>query len=338
MSFPRDALNRPLKDLRVSVTDRCNLRCGYCMPADVFGHDYPFLNEVDILDFKEIARLCRLFVQCGVKKIRITGGEPLLRSHLPNLIDSLANIDGVEDLALTTNGLRLKEMALPLKNAGLGRVTVSLDALSGKIAKQLNGRADSAERTLSGIMAAQDAGLSVKVNAVIQKGLNEGEILPLAKRFKGTGVTLRFIEFMDVGNHNGWREDLVFKSDEVLDVLKQEFPIEPIPPNYIGEVATRYSYSDGQGELGVVSSVSQPFCGDCSRARLTADGKLVTCLFAKDGHDLAHAMRCGADDETLLGMILNIWRGRSDRYSEQRVDNLKKSNHRSKVEMSYLGG
>ncbi len=308
------------------------------MPADVFGKDYPYLGEREILNFTEVTRLSRLFVQCGVKKIRVTGGEPLLRSHLPKLVDGLANIEGLEDLALTTNGLRLKEMALPLKNAGLQRVTVSLDALSSKISKQLNGRADSAERTLSGILAAQGTGLDVKVNAVIQRGLNDGEVLPLAKKFKGTGVTLRFIEFMDVGNHNGWRRDLVFTADEIMQVLKGEFSLVEIPPHYIGEVAKRYSYSDGQGELGIISSVSQPFCGDCSRARLTADGKLVTCLFAKGGRDLGQAMRNGADDETLVDRILKVWSLRSDQYSEQRFEDLRKSRLRTKVEMSYVGG
>ena len=308
------------------------------MPAEVFGKDYPYLDKQEILNFAEITRLSQLFVQCGVKKVRLTGGEPLLRPGLPSLIDRLANIDGLEDLALTTNGLRLKEMALPLKNAGLQRVTVSLDALSSEISKQLNGRGDSAEKTLAGIFAAQGAGLGVKVNAVIQKGVNEGEILPLAKKFKGTGITLRFIEFMDVGNHNGWQSDLVFTADEIMQVLEEEFSLEEAPPQYVGEVAKRFSYCDGQGELGIIPSVSQPFCGDCSRARLTADGKLVTCLFASGGRDLGHALRHGMDDDALLERIQGVWSLRDDRYSEKRFEDLRKSTRHTKVEMSYVGG
>jgi len=308
------------------------------MPATIFGPDYPFLPDGDMLDFEEISRLCRLFVECGVEKIRLTGGEPLLRPRLPDLVAKLAAIDGVKDLALTTNGLRLNEWVVPLREAGLRRVTVSLDALSKDVAKRLNGRADSVERTLTGIAAAQDAGLGIKVNTVVQRGLNEGEILPLARKFKGTSVTLRFIEFMDVGNCNGWREEDVVRSEEILEVLGKEFALEAIPPNYLGEVAQRYRYTDGSGEIGVISSVSQPFCGDCSRARLTADGKLVTCLFAKDGHDLRPPLRNGVEDDALLALIQATWVARMDRYSERRNEMLQRSTSRSKVEMSYVGG
>ena len=241
------------------------------MPAKVFGPNYPFLPNGDMLDFKEITRLCRLFADCGVQKIRLTGGEPLLRPDLPDLVANLAEINGVEDLALTTNGLRLKDWAIPLRDAGLSRVTVSLDALSKNIAARLNGRADSVERTLAGIAASQEAGLEIKVNTVVQRNLNEEEILPLARNFKGTGVILRFIEFMDVGNCNGWKEENVVSSEEILDVLGKEFSLEAVPSNYFGEVARRYRYEDGSGEVGVISSVSQPFCGACSRARLTAE-------------------------------------------------------------------
>ncbi|MBL62351.1 MAG: GTP 3',8-cyclase MoaA [Opitutae bacterium] len=336
MSLPRDILNRPIGDLRISVTDRCNLRCSYCMPAEIFGVNYPFLPDRKILRFDEIERLCRLFVRCGARKVRLTGGEPLLRPNLTELVGKLAKIDDLLDLALTTNGLGLREHASSLRKAGLQRVTVSLDALSDDLVRKLGG-GGSVEKVLDGIAAAKEAGLEVKVNSVILRGLNDGEILPLAKRFRGGGVVLRFIEFMDVGNHNGWQEDSVVTSREVLDILGKEFGFEEVAPSYVGEVAKRYRYLDGGGEFGLVSSVSHPFCGDCSRARLTADGKLVTCLFAKDGHDLLASMRGGASDADLLRTIKGVWVARKDRYSEQRADGTKRS-AKAKVEMSYVGG
>lgn len=308
------------------------------MPAKVFGSDYAFLPASETLYFDEITRLCHLFVRCGVKKLRITGGEPLLRNGLTDLVGKLAQIEGVEDLALTTNGVRLKEWALPLREAGLDRVTVSLDTLSKVVAKQLNGRADSVTRTLAGIEAARDAGLGVKVNAVIQRDWNNDEILPLAKRFKGSGITLRYIEYMDVGNCNGWKDEDVVSSEEILGILGKVFALEAMPPQYGGEVARRFRYLDGSGEIGLVSSVTQPFCGDCSRARLTADGKLVTCLFAKEGHDLRKVLRQGAGDDELLEIIQSIWEKRSDRYSELRHEMLNRPKLRSKMEMSYVGG
>ena len=338
MTYPRDTLNRPLRDLRISVTDRCNLRCGYCMPAEIFGPDYLFLPKDETLDFDEISRLGQLFVQCGVQKFRLTGGEPLLREGLPDLVGMLAKIEGLQDLALTTNGLRLGKMAIPLRDAGLRRVTVSLDALSGETAMQLNGGSESTSKTLAGIEAAQDAGLAVKINAVIMRGINEQEILPLAKRFRGSGVTLRFIEYMDVGNYNGWHGEDVVSSGEILALLEKEFELEAVPPLYLGEVAKRHQYTDGSGEVGFISSVSEPFCGDCSRARLTADGKLVTCLFAKDGYDLREPLRGGLGDNDLLKIIQAIWGARKDRYSEQRHRRLSRSGDETKVEMSYVGG
>ncbi len=308
------------------------------MPAEVFGPDYSFLPDGDMLDFEEITRLCRLFAQSGVEKIRLTGGEPLLRPRLPELVTMLAEIGGVEDLTLTTNGLRLSDYANALRESGLQRVTISLNTLSKDIAKRLNGRGDSVERTLAGIAAAQDAGLGIKVNTVIRRGLNEREILPLAQRFRGTGITLRFIEFMDVGNHNDWDKQNVIGSDEILEILETECSLEAVAPAYIGEVAKRYRYTDGSGEIGLVTSITQPFCVDCSRARLTADGKLVTCLFAKEGHELRPLLRNGVDDDALLAHIRAIWGDRMDRYSEQRHNGLVDSNPETKVEMSYVGG
>ncbi|MBG30666.1 MAG: GTP 3',8-cyclase MoaA [Opitutae bacterium] len=338
MTFPKDNLNRPLRDLRISVTDRCNLRCEYCMPAEIFGPDYPFLPKGDILAFGEISRLANLFVKCGVEKIRLTGGEPLLRDRLPDLVSELAKIDGLHDLALTTNGLRLEAFAIPLRDAGLQRVTVSLDALSRETAKRLNGSFESTNHTLNGIAAAKEAGLEVKINTVIKRGVNEHEILPLANRFRGSGTCVRFIEYMDAGNYNGWDGQDVVRSNEVLDLLKNEHPLEAVPPRYQGEVAKRYKYLDGAGEVGFISSVSEPFCGDCCRARLTADGKLVTCLFAKNGHDLRVPLRDGLCDKDLLEIIKKVWRLRQDRYSELRHQGMSDSGEETKVEMSYVGG
>ena len=305
------------------------------MPAEIFGPDYLFLPKGETLDFDEISRLGQLFVQCGVQKFRLTGGEPLLRDGLPDLVGMLAKIEGLRDLALTTNGLLLGKMAIPLRDAGLRRVTVSLDALSGETAMQLNGGSESTSKTLAGIEVAQDAGLAVKINAVIMRGINEQEILPLAKRFRGSGVTLRFIEYMDVGTLNDWKLEQVVSANEIVELIRQKFPAEPVGSTYPGEVAKRYHYKDGQGEFGVISSVSQPFCGDCSRMRLSSEGKVVTCLFAESGTDLRKGLRNGSTDDEIKDTIIGIWGRREDRYSEERSEETVK---RKKVEMYHIGG
>jgi cyclic pyranopterin phosphate synthase len=330
-----DSLGRSLRDLRVSVTDRCNFRCVYCMPKDVFGRDYPFLPHADLLTFEEITRLAGLFKAHGVEKIRLTGGEPLLRRNVERLVEMLAGIGGL-DLTLTTNGSLLAKKARALKAAGLNRVTVSLDALDDGIFRAMNDADFPVARVLEGIDAAADAGLApIKINAVVKRGVNEREILPLARRFRGTGHILRFIEYMDVGHTNGWRMDDVVPSAEVLRTIGAELPLEPVDPNYHGEVAERWRYADGAGEIGVISSVTQAFCRDCTRARLSTEGRLYTCLFATQGFDLRTLLRDGSSDERISDSIAAIWQQRGDRYSEIR------SEHTAalpKIEMSYIGG
>jgi GTP 3',8-cyclase len=329
-----DTFGRPLRDLRISVTDRCNFRCVYCMPKEVFGHDYRFLPRRELLTFEEIERVSRVFVALGVHKLRITGGEPLLRRDLEVLIGQLAAL-GDLDLTLTTNGALLAQKAQALADAGLTRVTVSLDSLDDEVFRAMNDVDFPVARVLGGIDAAAAAGLPVKVNVVVKRGLNESSILDIARRFRGTGHVVRFIEFMDVGATNGWRLDDVVPAAEIVQMIGAELPLEPVEPDYRGEVAQRYRYRDGSGEIGVIASVTQPFCGDCTRARLSADGKLYTCLFAIRGHDLRAALRAGADDAQLDDAIRAVWERRTDRYSELRTE---KTSQLRKVEMSYIGG
>ncbi len=334
-----DSFNRPLRDLRISVTDRCNFRCAYCMPAEIFGESYQFLPKGEILTFEEITRLSRLFVGLGVNKLRITGGEPLLRTNLHRLIAMLAAIDSDLDLTLTTNAYLLPQQAQQLKDAGLQRITVSLDTLDDAIFREMNGRGVPVQRVLEGITAAAAVGLSpIKINAVVQKGVNDHTIVDLARHFQCSGHIVRFIEYMDVGNRNGWKWDEVTPAAEIIRRIDAELPLEPLESNYRGEVANRYRYRDGTGEIGVIASVTQPFCGDCTRARLSTDGKLYTCLFAADGLDLRGPMRNGATDGELVDRIKGIWCRRSDRYSEERTELAPLQNDRPKVEMYQIGG
>ena len=335
MSTTLDTLGRPLRDLRISVTDRCNFRCVYCMPKEVYGRDFRFLERAELLTFEEIARLAGTFAGLGVRKIRLTGGEPLLRREVERLVAMLAAIPGL-DLTLTTNGSLLAQKAAALREAGLRRVTVSLDSLDDEVFRTMNDVDFPVERVLAGIEAAAAAGLSpVKVNVVLKRGVNEGGLLDLVRYFRGSGHVLRFIEYMDVGHTNGWRLDEVVPADEILARIGAEFPLEPVPPEYPGEVATRYRFRDGAGEIGVIASVTRPFCGDCTRARLSADGRLYTCLFAVSGHDLRAPLRSGASDEELVERIGAVWTARTDRYSELRSAATPGS---PKVEMSYIGG
>jgi cyclic pyranopterin phosphate synthase len=334
-----DTFGRPLRDLRISVTDRCNFRCVYCMPKEVFGRDYEFLGRDELLTFEEIERITRVFVAGGIEKIRITGGEPLVRRDLPVLIEKLAALSsrglGDLDLTLTTNGALLARQASALASAGLSRVTVSLDSLDDDVFRAMNDVDFPVARVLEGIDAAAAAGLPVKVNVVVKRGLNEGSILELARHFHGTGHTLRFIEYMDVGHTNGWRLDDVVPAAEIVATIDAELPLEAVDPAYRGEVARRYRYRDGGGEVGVIASVTQPFCGDCTRARLSADGHLYTCLFAVRGHDLRELVRSGAADEEVAATIAGIWSVRQDRYSELRTA---ETADLPKVEMSFIGG
>lgn len=329
-----DTRGRPVRDLRISVTDRCNFRCTYCMPKTVFGRDYPFLPRADLLSFEEIVRIARLFVAHGVGKIRLTGGEPLLRRKIERLIEMLARLD--VELTLTTNGSLLAKMARSLKHAGLQRVTVSLDALDEQVFRSMNDVDFPVSKVLAGIDAAQAAGLwPIKINAVIQRSRNRGAILPLARRFKGSGAIMRFIEFMDVGVTNGWNMADVVPSAEVVALIDGELPIEPLGANYPGEVAERWRYRDGSGEIGVISSVTKAFCGECTRIRLSTEGKLYTCLFAGAGHDLRTPLRAGWNDARIAETLAGIWRGRADRYSEIRSQ---QAAAQPKIEMSYIGG
>ncbi|MCW2964224.1 MAG: 3,8-cyclase MoaA [Actinomycetia bacterium] len=328
-----DTFGRPLRDLRISVTDRCNYRCVYCMPKEVYGRDHKFLERRELLSFEEIARVAQTFVSAGVTKIRITGGEPLVRRELDRLIAKLAELD--VDLTLTTNGSLLPKQAQGLADAGLRRITVSLDSLDDAIFRALNDVDFSVERVLDGIVAAAAAGLPVKVNAVIKRGVNDDQVVPLAAFFRERGHTLRFIEYMDVGHTNGWRLDDVVPAKEIVARLDDAFGVEPAEALYRGEVAQRWRYTDGSGEVGVIASVTQPFCGDCTRARLSAEGKLFTCLFAVRGHDLRALVRGGASDEDLEAAVRTVWGGRADRYSDLRSA---ATTGLDKVEMSYIGG
>ena len=330
-----DRFRRPLRDLRISVTDRCNFRCTYCMPKEVFGRDYEFLRREQLLTFEEIERLARAFAAHGVEKIRLTGGEPLLRRDVERLVEMLARIPGL-DLTMTTNGSLLPRKAQALRAAGLRRITVSLDSLDDAVFGSMNDVDFPVARVLEGIEAAAAAGLRpVKVNMVVKRGVNEDSILDMARYFRFTGHIVRFIEYMDVGHTNGWRLDDVVPAREIVETIAAEFPLEPVEPNYRGEVARRYRYCDGGGEIGVIASVTQPFCGDCTRARLSADGKLYTCLFATRGHDLRALVRGGASDAELVEAIARVWRVRDDRYSELRTQ---ETSALAKVEMSYIGG
>jgi cyclic pyranopterin phosphate synthase len=332
---PLDTLGRPLHDLRISVTDRCNFRCVYCMPKEVFGKDFQFLPRAEILTFEEIERLVRIFVGLGVRKIRLTGGEPLVRRDLERLVEKLARI-GDLDLTLTTNGSLLSQKARSLADAGLRRVTVSLDSLDDETFKRMNDADFPVAKVLAGIEAARAAGLApIKINMVTKRGVNESSIVPMARYFKGTGMTLRFIEFMDVGSTNGWRLDDVVPAREIVAMIDHEMPIEPVQAGYRGEVAARYRYKDGTGEIGVISSVTQPFCADCTRARLSADGSLYTCLFATQGHDLRALLRGGASDDEIGHAIAAVWTDRTDRYSDLRSE---ETAGLHKIEMSFIGG
>ncbi len=331
----RDRLGRPLRDLRISITDRCNFRCTYCMPKEVFGKDYQFLERSALLSFEEITRLARAFKQHGVEKIRLTGGEPLIRRNIEQLITMLAEIPGL-DLTLTTNGSSLARKAASLKAAGLKRITVSLDSLDDAVFMGMNDVDFPVAKVLEGIDAAAAAGLApIKINMVVKRGVNEHSILPMARFFKEKGHILRFIEFMDVGHTNGWRMDDVVTAREIVDAINKEMPLEPADPNYTGEVAERWRYKDGGGEIGVIASVTQAFCKDCTRARISTEGKLYTCLFATSGHDLRALLRGGASDEDLHAAISGVWNKRADRYSEIRSE---KTVPLKKIEMSYIGG
>ena len=332
---PLDTLGRPLHDLRISVTDRCNFRCVYCMPKEVFGKDFQFLPRAEILTFEEIERLVRIFVGLGVQKIRLTGGEPLVRRDLERLVEKLAAL-GDLDLTLTTNGSLLAQKANALAAAGLKRITVSLDSLDDATFRAMNDVDFPVAKVLAGIEAAHGAGLApIKINMVTKRGVNESSIVPMARYFKGTGMTLRFIEFMDVGSTNGWRLDDVVPAREIVAMIDHEMPLEPVQSGYRGEVAARYRYKDGGGEIGVISSVTQPFCADCTRARLSADGALYTCLFATQGHDLRALLRNGASDEEISSAIAAVWTERTDRYSDLRSE---QTAGLHKIEMSFIGG
>ena len=336
LAAPVDLRGRPLRDLRVSVTDRCNLRCRYCMPREVFGTDFPFLERDELLTFEEIERLVRVLVDLGVRKVRLTGGEPLLRRDLPDLVARLTGVEGLEDLALTSNGVLLPRMADELAAAGLRRVTVSLDALDDATFRAVSDTTVPVRAVLDGIAAALAAGLDpVKVNAVLQRGVNDDQIERLAGWARDEGVTVRFIEFMDVGTTNRWQRERVVPAAEVAERIGARWPIEPVDPEHPGEVAERYRYVDGAGEVGIIASVTRPFCGTCSRARLSAVGELYTCLFAADGHDLRALVRGGSDDVALRDAIAGIWTRRDDRASELRAEDGLRG---PRVEMSYIGG
>jgi len=335
---PVDRLQRPLRDLRVSVTDRCNFRCPYCMPEELFGARYEFLPRSEILSFEEIARLAGVFAGLGAEKLRITGGEPLLRAELPKLVARLAATPGIRDLTLTTNGWLLPRFAEALARAGLSRVTVSLDAHDPEVFRRMSGGRGAPERVLSGIEAAARAGLSpVKVNCVVQRGANDAAVVDLARCFRGSGHVLRFIEFMDVGTRNDWSLERVLPAREILERIDAVFPLEPVAPAYRGEVASRYRYRDGAGEIGVIASVTRPFCGDCTRALLTTEGRLVTCLFATGGTDLRGPLRAGASDDEILDLVAGVWRDRRDRYSEERSAHTAGA-RQGRIEMYQVGG
>ncbi len=332
----RDQYERPLRDIRISVTDQCNFRCSYCMPAEVFGKDYAFLPEEECLTFEEIYQVVSAAAELGAEKVRITGGEPLLRKNLSELIEKLATIKGIRDIALTTNAVLLTKYARDLKAAGLQRVNVSLDAIEDDVFKKMNGRSVGVRPVLRGIDAAREAGLGVKINMVVKKGVNDGQILPMATYFKDEGLTLRFIEFMDVGSTNGWNFDSVVTKKEIIQMLDTEFDVYPVEEMYYGEVASRYQYSGTKTEVGVISSVSESFCSTCTRARVSAEGRLFTCLFATEGYDLKSLLRNSASYEEAREAIASIWRRRTNRYSDERTEETAKQ--RGKIEMSYIGG
>ncbi|KAB7684249.1 GTP 3',8-cyclase MoaA [Bacillus sp. B1-WWTP-T-0.5-Post-4] len=332
----KDFFGRPLQDLRISVIDRCNFRCTYCMPAEIFGPDYAFLKDEFLLTFDEIERLAKLFVNIGVRKIRITGGEPLLRKDLTKLIARLVKIDGLIDIGLTTNAVHLTKQAKALKEAGLHRVNVSLDAIDDDIFKNINGRNINTKPVIKGIIAAKEAGLEVKVNMVVKKGVNDHQVLPMAAYFKEQGITLRFIEFMDVGSTNGWNFDQVVTKRELIEMIHKMYPLEPAEAHYFGEVAKRYRYVGTNVEVGFITSVSESFCVSCTRARISADGKFYTCLFATEGLDVRELLRGNLSDEELLSVIQDVWMNRKDRYSDERTEESAKN--RPKIEMSYIGG
>jgi cyclic pyranopterin phosphate synthase len=332
----KDRYDRPLRDLRISVLDRCNYRCPYCMPAEIYGEGHEFLPRAHWLTAGELRRLARLFVQLGVNKLRLTGGEPLLRRDIAEIVAALADLDGVEDLALTTNGSRLLQHARDLKAAGLHRITVSLDSLDEEVFRRMNGGRGDVATVLAGLDAARGAGFTtIKVNVVVQRGVNDGTVMDLLEHFRGTGVIVRFIEYMDVGTLNGWRRDHVVASRELRDRIAARWPLEPLERNYRGEVATRYGFGDGAGEIGFISSVSAPFCGDCHRSRLSADGTVYTCLFADRGVDLRGPLRAGASDADLIALLQGTWRNREDRYSELRG---KTAEDKRRIEMYRMGG
>ena len=331
-----DRFDRPFRDLRISVTDRCNFRCTYCMPAEIFGEKYQFLPKAKLLTFEEITRLAQLLIGLGAVKIRLTGGEPLVRNNVEQLVSMLSKLSGLEDLTMTTNGYLLPQKAQLLKDAGLDRISISLDSLDEETFKVMNGRGFSTNKVIDGISAAEEAGFSpLKINSVVQRNVNDSSILGMARYFKERGHTVRFIEYMDVGNRNGWKLDQVVPAEEIVSKIDAEMPLEPINNNYRGEVASRYKYKDGSGEIGIISSVTNPFCGDCTRLRLSPEGRIVTCLFASLGTDLLRPIRAGASDNELTNIVTDVWRGRSDRYSEQRSSMTERT---EKVEMYHIGG
>lgn len=334
-----DSFGRALRDLRISVTDRCNFRCTYCMPADIFGENYKFLPRAEILTFEEITRLARLLVGMGAVKVRLTGGEPLVREDIENLVALLRTIEGVQDLTMTTNGYLLPQKAAALKQAGLQRITVSLDSLDDAVFRRMNGSRSGVQKVLDGIAAAEQAGLSpIKINAVVQRGVNDHTIVDLARWAKERGYILRFIEYMDVGTLNDWRLEQVVTAKEIVARIHAEMPLEPVERNYRGEVAARFRYRDGGGEIGLIASVTMPFCGDCTRLRLSPEGRLYTCLFATEGTDLRAPLRAGAGDADLEQIIRDMWAARRDRYSEERAELTETARRRSKIEMYHIGG
>ena len=334
-----DRFRRPFRDLRISVTDRCNFRCTYCMPAEIYGERYQFLPKSQLLTFEEIERLARVFTGLGASKVRLTGGEPLVRNEVEKLVERLARVDGVDDLTMTTNAYLLPQKAQALREAGLGRITVSLDTLDDEIFRHMNGRGFGVERVLEGIEAAERAGFHpIKVNSVVQRGVNDHTIVDLARYFRDRGHIMRFIEYMDVGTLNGWRMDDVVPADEIVALIDAEMPLVPVESNYPGEVALRYRYADGGGEIGVIASVTKPFCGDCTRLRLSPEGQIFTCLFGSAGTDLRGPLRDGATDEDLASLAGGVWRVREDRYSEERSSLTETMRSREKVEMYKIGG
>ena len=332
-----DRFRRPVRDLRISITDRCNFRCPYCMPAEIFGERYQFLPRESLLTFEEIARLTGILVRLGVTKVRVTGGEPLVRADVDRLITMLADIPGIEDLAMTTNAYLLPQFAQKLRNAGLRRITVSLDSLDDEVFRKMNGRNFGTERVLEGISVAKEVGFSpIKINAVVQRGVNDHTIVDLARFAREHGHIVRFIEYMDVGTLNGWKMDDVVPADEIVARINAEMPLEQADANYTGEVANRFRFADGEGEIGVIASVTKPFCGDCTRMRLSPEGQIVTCLFATSGTDLRTPLRSNATDEEIEEIVRGIWSSRDDRYSEIRT--MFTDEPRKKVEMYHIGG